>query len=147
MKIHSQILDLVTRNKIEITDITPQLTAVISNSGISNGFLIASSRHTTTALIVNEFEERLVQDITLFFEQLVPAQQSYLHNDIHLRDCPPDEPENAHSHIIATLLNNSEILPVVDGRLAIGQWQSVMFAELDGPRDRTIQIQLIGETI
>lgn len=80
-----------------------------------------------------------------FFQQLVPAGTGYLHNDIHLQDCPADEPENAHAHIMAMLLSNSEVIPVVDSSLAIGQWQSVLFAELDGPRSRTLNVQLIGE--
>ena len=144
MKVQSHQLTLKTSNSVEIVNITPQLTAIIDGSGVENGIINVSSRHTTTALFVNEYETRLLDDIKLFFEKLVPAQQKYLHNDIHLRDCPPDEPENAHSHIIAMLLSSNESLPVIDGKLAIGQWQSVLFAELDGPRDRTLQVQLIG---
>ena len=147
MKIHSQILHLKTKESFEIINITPQLSAMIRECGIDNGFIIVSSRHTTTSLVVNEFEDRLVQDIKGFFEQLVPEGNKYLHNDIHLRDCPPDEPENAHSHIIAMLLSHSETLPVIGGKIAIGQWQSVMLVELDGPRDRTVQAQLIGNSL
>lgn len=144
MEIYSQTLDIDTRENLEVVDITPQITRLIEASGIQNGFAIIASRHTTTALFVNEFEERLVQDIKTFFEKLVPAENKYLHNDIHLRDCPPEEPENAHSHIISMLLSNSESIPVVDGSLTTGQWQSIMFVELDGPRNRTLQVQLIG---
>ena len=68
-----------------------------------------------------------------------------MHNDIELRDCPEDEPENAHSHLAAMLLGSSESIPVVDGELQLGNWQSVLFIELDGPRERSITLQLWGE--
>ena len=107
--------------------------------------LIVSSRHTTTALAINEYEHRLLEDVRACFSDLVPADRHYLHNDIHLRDCPPDEPENAHSHIIAMLLSSSEVIPVVEGTLQLGQWQSIILFELDGPRERTVTMQVIGE--
>ena len=75
----------------------------------------------------------------------MPANGDYRHNDIELRDCNADEPENAHAHIIAMLLGSSEAIPIVHGQLALGQWQSIMLVELDGPRDRTVNIQICGE--
>jgi secondary thiamine-phosphate synthase enzyme len=74
----------------------------------------------------------------------VPAEADYKHNDIHLRDCPPDEPENAHSHLIALLLGASENIPAVDGELGLGRWQSLMLLELDGPRRRRVNLQIVG---
>ncbi|MCU7939436.1 MAG: YjbQ family protein [gamma proteobacterium symbiont of Bathyaustriella thionipta] len=81
----------------------------------------------------------------LFFTHQVPPGDNYLHNDIHLRDCPPDEPENAHSHLIAMLLGASESIAVTEAKLDLGQYQSVMLVELDGPRTRQVNIQVIGE--
>ena len=147
MHIHSETLSLDTSEQIEIVNLTPQIKSIAASSGISNGFAVITSKHTTTALFVNEFEERLLEDIKTFFRNLVPENKNYLHNDIQLRDCPPDEPENAHSHIMAMLLSNSEIIPLIDSELAIGQWQSIMFAELDGPRKRSVQVQIMGEIV
>jgi len=147
MTIYSEILCLDSSENLEIINLTSKITSVISASGISNGLVVVSCRHTTTALLVNEFETRLLEDIKIFFNRLIPANDKYLHNDIHLRDCPQDEPENAHSHIMAMLLNNSEIIPVVDGRMTLGQWQSIMMVELDGPRTRTVQVQIYGERL
>ena len=144
MNIHSEILTFDTRENLEVTNLTQHLSKIISTSGISNGLAIVSSRHTTTALFINEYEPRLIEDIKTFFKTLVPADNRYLHNDINLRDCPPDEPENAHSHIMAMLLNSNEIIPVVNGELVLGQWQAIMLVELDGPRTRTVQIQIFG---
>lgn len=145
MRIQHEIIRLATREGICLFDITPQIRAYLADSGIQSGFVIVTSRHTTTALSVNENEERLLTDLKNFFQRLVPPDARYLHNDIHLRDCPPDEPENAHSHLIAMLLGSSETIPVVDGELALGTWQSVMLAELDGPRERTVNLQICGE--
>jgi len=145
MNIYSKTLSIDTSESIELINLTSQIVTAIESSGINNGFAIISSRHTTTALFINEFEERLIKDIKLFLKELVPSEKKYLHNDIHLRDCPPEEPENAHSHLIAILLSSSEIIPVVDGVLTTGQWQSIIFVELDGPRNRTVQVQIIGD--
>jgi secondary thiamine-phosphate synthase enzyme len=68
-----------------------------------------------------------------------------MHNDLHLRDVPPDEPMNAHSHLMAMMLSTSEVIPIVHGQLALGTWQSVLFFELDGPRKRSVFVQISGE--
>lgn len=145
MQIKNHVIEMETREGISIFNITPQILGYLDESGIKNGFVVVSSRHTTTALAINEHEERLLEDIRAFFTKLVPAGDNYLHNDIHLRDCPPDEPENAHSHIAALLFGSSEAIPVANGELAIGQYQSVMLIELDGPRPRTVNVQICGE--
>ncbi|WP_010479161.1 secondary thiamine-phosphate synthase enzyme YjbQ [Acaryochloris sp. CCMEE 5410] len=100
---------------------------------------------TTTALAINEYEERLLEDIKVYLHKLAPANQRYLHNDLHLRDVPEDEPENAHSHLMAITLSSSEVVPIVEGQLALGTYQSVLLLELDGPRQRTVFLQLSGE--
>lgn len=145
MKIHTQIHTLETGDGIEMINLDDQVSRTLADSGVSNGMLIISSRHTTTALTINEYEERLLQDVYAFYSRLVPKEEHYLHNDIALRDCPDDEPENAHSHIMAMLLSSSEVVPVVDSELQLGKWQSVILFELDGPRTRTVTVQVIGE--
>jgi len=124
--------------------ITEDLQALVERSGVRQGLLVAVGQHTTTALVLNENEERLLGDIEAFFLALAPPDRRWLHNDLHLRQgIPPDEPRNAHAHLIAMLLGNQLSLPVVDGRLGIGCWQSVLLVELDGPRHREVLLQLI----
>ena len=144
MKTIHHYIDLETGNDISIHNITADISSLIQQSGIRDGFVTITSQHTTTAISVNEYEERLLDDIKTFLQKLIPAGERYLHNDIHLRDCPLDEPENAHSHLAAMLLGNSEVIAIKDGDLVLGQWQSVMLLELDGPRNRKVSIQLIG---
>ena len=145
MRIENHILHVATFAGINLHNLTPDIRRFIAESGIRNGFAIVASRHTTTAITVNENEGRLLEDLRVFFEQLVPAERGYLHNDLHLRDVPPGEPRNAHSHIVAMLLGGSETIPIVNGDLALGRWQSVLLAELDGPRERGVTLQLVGE--
>ena len=111
----------------------------------SGRFVTITSQHTTTAIAINEHEARLIEDIKAFLTRLIPPRDRYLHNDIALRDCPPDEPENAHSHLATMLLGSSEVVTLADGEMVLGQYQSVMLYELDGPRTRRVSVQVYGE--
>ena len=105
-------------------------------------------RHFTSdnfTLLLCYFHQMLPPDIDSYFSKLAPADDKYLHNDLHLRDVPPDEPENAHSHLIAMMLGNSETLAIVEGAAVLGTYQSLMALELDGPRERKISIQVMGQ--
>lgn len=137
-------LHVSTAQGVCLHDITPLIREEVRASGITDGIVVISSRHTTTAVTINENEPRLLEDIRAFLGRLIPPQDKYLHNDIHLRDCPPDEPENAHSHIAAMLLGSSEAVPISAGEPALGTWQSVMLVELDGPRERTVSVHIVG---
>lgn len=145
MKIKSSFISLQTGEGITLHDLMPDIRAAIVGSGIKNGFVTVGSQHTTTAICINEHEERLVEDVKTFLTRLIPPSDRYLHNDIALRDCPPDEPENAHSHLAAMLLGSSEVIPLANAELVLGQYQSVMLFELDGPRRRKVSVQVYGE--
>ena len=136
---------LNTGEGISFVDLNNDINSAIDHSGISDGFVIVSSRHTTTAICINENEERLRADIKAWLTRLAPPGSKYLHNDIAQRDCPPDEPENAHSHLMAMLLGSSETIPIVNRTLQLGEYQSVMLFDLDGPRERTVNIHVIGD--
>ena len=145
MNIISSFNELETGEGIALHDLMPGIKDAVAKSGIKNGFVIVTSQHTTTAIAINENEERLVEDVKTFLNRLIPPADTYLHNDIALRDCPPDEPENAHSHLAAMLLGSSEVIALADGELMLGQYQSVMLYELDGPRSRKVSVQIYGE--
>jgi secondary thiamine-phosphate synthase enzyme len=145
LKIISSYIDVETGEGIALHDLMPGIKNAVAKSGIKNGFVTVTSQHTTTAIVINENEERLVEDVKTFLNRLIPPGDRYLHNDIALRDCPPDEPENAHSHLAAMLLGSSEVIALAEGELASGQYQSVMLYELDGPRSRKVNVQVYGE--
>jgi secondary thiamine-phosphate synthase enzyme len=104
------------------------------------------TRHTTTAIIVNENEPLLLEDLVHQLERFAPRNGLYQHNDFSRRlDIPPDEPANGHSHCKALFLPTSVALNIVDGELQLGRWQSVFFIELDEARMRLISVMVIGE--
>ena len=145
MNIKHYSLRVTTGEDISLYDITADIASYLSDSGIQSGFVTVTSQHTTTAVAINENEQRLIADVKAFLKRVIPPEDHYLHNDIHLRDCPPDEPENAHAHLAAMLLGSSEVIAVNKGALMLGQYQSVMLYELDGPRDRRVSIQIVGD--
>ena len=121
-----------TQNGIAFTDLNNICNEMISKRGIKNGQIIVHSRHTTTAVTINEYEERLVDDARQFLLKLVPPLYPYLHNDLHVRFPPDDdrwkgtveewraqEPLNAHSHLIAMLLGQSVTVPICDGKIRL----------------------------
>ena len=148
-------LKVETKKGIHLSDLTPQLKEAVAKSGVKEGVLTVLSRHTTTAITINEMEGRLVDDIRQWLLKLAPPDYPYLHNDLHLRSGPPgwpggdeawraQEPVNCHSHLLTMLLGSSESVPINQGELKIGTWQSVILAELDGPRTRTVAVQITG---
>ncbi len=145
MKMINEIISIETEKGICIYNITPQIQKVIDSNAVNSGQVTVFSRHTTTALAINENEERLLEDVKVHLLKLAPDTEKYLHNDLHLRDIPDDESMNAHSHLMAMMLSTSEVIPIIDSKLALGTWQSVLFFELDGPRNRTFLVQVWGE--
>ncbi len=125
-----------TQRQVQALDITDKVAKVVSDSKISNGIVTIFTRHTTTGLFINERESGLIQDIETVLAQIVPARSGYLHDRVD---------DNAASHIQAILLATSITIPVEDGRLLLGTWQSIFLAERDGPRNRTVVVTVIGE--
>lgn len=145
MPILNKLLEIETESGITICNVTPHIEKLLAQTSIHNGQVLIFSRHTTTALAINENEQRLLEDIKVYLRKLAPDSDRYLHNDLHLRDVPDNEPMNAHSHLMAMTLSTSEVIPIVDGKLSLGTWQSVLFFDLDGPRKRTLFVQITGE--
>lgn len=149
-------LQYETLHGIHFTDMTPDLREIVKESGIKDGVVSVLSRHTTCGITINEMEGRLVDDTRQFLLKLCPPAYPYLHNDLHLRSGPPDwpggdeawraqEPINAHSHLLVMLLGSSESVPLHKGELKIGTWQSVILAEFDGERRRTVAVSVTGD--
>jgi secondary thiamine-phosphate synthase enzyme len=145
MKQYHHIEKIQTTEPISIIKLDEDINSAIRHCDITDGFVIISSRHTTTGITINEYEPRLLEDMKIWLSRLVPKSDKYLHNDISERNCPPDEPENAHSHLMAMLLGSSESIPIANRKMQLGEYQSVMLIDLDGPRERTINIQVFGD--
>jgi secondary thiamine-phosphate synthase enzyme len=145
LNIYLSVIELETDEGISLHNLMPDIKAAVRGSGIKNGLVTVTTQHTTTAIAINEYEKGLLEDVKKFLARLIPADDRYLHNDITLRDCPPDEPENAHTHLAAMLLGSSEVIPLAHGEMVLGQYQSVILYELDGPRRRKVSVQVYGK--
>ena len=134
MTIKTNSLKFNTNKNFEIIDITSRINEVID---IEDGIISIFSKHSTSAIVVNENESGLLKDLELVLNNLIGDEFSYEHDRID---------NNAKSHLKSFLLSSSECLPIKNGRLDLGTWQSVFFIELDGPRHgRTISLTIIGE--
>jgi secondary thiamine-phosphate synthase enzyme len=109
---------------------------------VKQGLVILNSLHTTTALFINEWQEALLHDIQLLLDRLVNQQDGYRHNDPQYSDC---DRSNADSHLRSLLLGRQLSISVVDGEMRLGTFGAIIFAELDGPQERQVQIQVLGE--
>ena len=137
-------INVQTNSSFSCHSITERIQSFIDASQQLEGVICASGKHTTTALIINEIEERLIMDLERWLKELAPPLQGYRHDDLHLREnIPEDEPKNAHSHLQALLLGNSVSLPFKNGKLQLGQYQDVILVELDGPRERNVVISIL----
>ena len=108
---------------------------------VSEGLISIWSMHTTCTLLINEFQTALLSDIKKFLEQMVARDAEYMHNDPKHSDC---DRMNADSHLRAMLLGHSLSLQISGGEVVIGQWQRILMAELDGPRARSLRVQIFG---
>ncbi|MCG5514584.1 MULTISPECIES: secondary thiamine-phosphate synthase enzyme YjbQ [unclassified Ectothiorhodospira] len=140
MKISHHELPLATEAPIQIVDVTQHVRDLIADSGIRNGIVTLISRHTTAYVNLNEQEPMLQQDMLTYLKRLVPRDGDYRHNEK-----PVDGRDNAHSHLMGLFMNASETIPIVDGEMRLGSWQSIFFIELDGPRaERRLSVHFMG---
>ena len=142
MKIHTGNISLKTGKKFEIVDITEDVHKVIEGSGVERGLVNLWIPHTTAALAVNEHDPDLWEDILSAMTRLVPVKADYRHNAKY--GWSPGE-QNAHAHILNCLIKPGVNVPLENGKMKLGTWQSILFIELDGPRSRSLHIQVMGE--
>ena len=125
---------------------TDRVASVVERSGVQQGWASAFSKHTTAAVIIQENEPLLLEDLSALLDRLAGQRADYGHNDLSRRTgaIEPDECANGHAHCQHLLLGSSENIPVADGRLDLGRWQRIFLLELDRPRRRQLSIQVFG---
>lgn len=140
-------IEVTTVRPVQFIDLTDDLRAVVRRAGLRWGLVNVHTRHTTTGILVNEHEPLLLADLAGTFERHAPPSACYRHDDFAARgiDRQLAERRNGHSHCQAALLRTSECLNVVDGTLALGRWQRVLFVELDGGQRREVSVMIIGQ--
>ena len=147
MKIVTETIEFITGKELDFIDFTDRVEGFIEKSRIKNGFVNIQTMHTTCPLLLNENEPLLLDDMKDHLKKLSPKDLSYNHNDFTRRtvNMCRDECENGHSHCLALHFPSSLTLNVIEGKLQLGQWQRIFLAELDRPRHRNVQIQIMGE--
>jgi secondary thiamine-phosphate synthase enzyme len=133
-KIINSTISFSTNGEIEFVDLTNQICDVVANSSVKNGLVHIFAPHATGVILLTENDPALIQDIQRFFEKIVPKSLSYHH------------PSNAYAHLRSILFPPDRTIPVIDGKVIFGTWQSLFFVETDvQPRRRKIIIQVMGE--
>lgn len=134
MKVFNESFRFSTRGEIDFVDLSDRVQDAVEKAGVKNGLAHVFAPHATGILILTEYEPSLLNDIRTMLEKLIPRKAGYEH------------PSNAHSHLRSVFLSPDKTLPVVDSRVVLGTWQSLVFVETDvHPRQRTVIIQVIGE--
>jgi secondary thiamine-phosphate synthase enzyme len=135
------VLNYTTRDSFELINLTQQVEELVGRSGIREGMALVQSLHSTAAVFVNEWQQALLDDFRTLLERAVRSDAPWRHNDPRYSDC---DRSNAASHLRAALMGTSAVLAVRDGKVVRGTWQSIILAELDGPRSRSVSIQILG---
>ena len=139
--VRADTLTVQTDERVELTDITDRVLELVRRSGVGEGIVSLWSMHTTFAVFMNEAQRALHADIKRLLETMVERDADWMHNDPQHSDC---DRFNADAHLRAMLLGHSLTLQVTAGEAVLGQWQRVLVGELDGPRARTLRVQIMG---
>ncbi len=137
MKFHTEYLTFDTKQHREYIHITPQVDAAVAKSGIKEGMVLVSAMHITASVYVNDHESGLIADIDEWLEKLAPFRKDYRHHRTG--------ETNGDSHLKSLLMHHEVTLPVTNGRLDLGPWQRVFYAEFDGQRPKRVVIKVMGE--
>lgn len=137
MKSHTEYLDFSTSKLREFINITPRVETALRTSGIAEGMILVSAMHITAGVWVNDAEDGLLADIEEWLEHLAPFKKDYRHHRTG--------ETNGDAHLKSLLVHHQVIVPVTKGRLDLGPWQQVYYAEFDGRRKKRVIIKVMGE--
>jgi secondary thiamine-phosphate synthase enzyme len=136
MNLFKESIFIKTSKRFEIVDITDKINDILLNNGINIGIANVFSKHSTSAIVINENESGLLKDMKNILKTVVLDENSYFHDFID---------NNADSHLRAMFLGSSESIPINNNKLDLGTYQSVFFIDFDGPRNRCVEIAVIGK--
>jgi len=140
-RVASTLIKINTEDREELHNLTSLVREFVRSSGIKAGSVIISSLHTTSSIFINEWQDALVHDVKAYLAQAFNKDMYYRHNDPAWSDC---DRHNADSHLRSLVLGTSLTLQVAEGDIVLGEWQSIIMAEFDGPRERSVRIQAMG---
>ena len=139
--VYTEYLEVQTSERYEMVHITPEVERMVRESGVEDGLCFVTPMHITAAIYVNDNEEGLIEDIGVWLEKLAPSIHSqrgltYQHHQTG--------EDNADAHLKALLLHHETTLPVSGGRLELGRWQRIFYAEFDGQRQKRVLVKVMG---
>ena len=137
MKTFTDYLWFNTKQRQEFIRITDEVAGIVSRSGVTDGMVLVSAMHITAAVYVNDWESGLIEDFQVWLEKLAPAGLDYAHHQTG--------EDNADAHLKRTLMGHQVTLPITRGRLDLGPWEQVFYAEFDGQRRKRVVIKVMGE--
>ncbi len=139
-RIFNRVVDWITQERMQLINVTDRINEIVRKSGIRDGMVHLQSLHTTTAVFINEWQDALLHDVRHFLDEII-QDHPWRHNDPNYSDC---ERKNADSHLRGMLMGQSLVLQVRNSAVLLGTWQSIILAEFDGPRSRSMSIQVSG---
>lgn len=137
MTFHTEYLTFHTKKHREYVHITPQVESIVRKSGVRDGMVLVSAMHITAGVYVNDHEDGLIEDIDSWLEKLAPFRKDYQHHQTG--------EDNGDSHLKAILVHHQVIVPISGGKLDLGTWQRVFYAEFDGQRSKRVLVKVMGE--
>lgn len=137
MKSHTEYLWFNTKQKREFVNITDQVESIVAKSKVKEGLCLVSAMHITASVYVNDAESGLIEDIQQMLERLVPFKSDYKHHRTG--------EDNGDAHLKRMLIGHQVIMPITDGKLDLGPWEQIYYAEFDGQRRKRVIVKIIGE--
>jgi len=137
MKTYRDFIHITTKQREQTLNITPQVRKICKVSGIKEGMTIVFSHHTSSAVYINDSDTGITSDFLKVLEKLVPASNNYIHDKA-------DPKKNADAHLKAALTGHHIVIPITNGELDLGLYQTIYYAEFDGMREKEVLVKVIG---
>ena len=137
MKVQTEYLWFNTKKRQDFVRITDDVARVVEQSGVREGLVLGSAMHITAGVYVNDWEDGLIHDFQVWLEKLAPAGLPYKHHQTG--------EDNADAHLKRTLMGHQVLLPITAGKLDLGPWEQVFYAEFDGQRKKRVVVKVMGE--
>jgi secondary thiamine-phosphate synthase enzyme len=137
MKTSTEYLWFNTKSRQEFIRITDQVADVVARSGLRDGLVLVSAMHITAAVYVNDWEDGLIEDFQTWLEHLAPSGRDYRHHRTG--------EDNADAHLKRTVMGHQVVVPITAGKLDLGPWEQIFYAEFDGQRRKRVVLKVMGE--
>ena len=136
MVVFTDYLWFNTKNRQEFVRITDNIAEIVAKSGVKDGMVLVSAMHITAGVYVNDWENGLIHDFQEWLERLAPSGLNYRHHQTG--------EDNADAHLKRTIMGHQVILPITEGKLDLGPWEQVFYAEFDGRRKKRVVVKVMG---